>query len=137
MISIEGKALREFKFIDLFAGIGGFHYALNSFGAKCVFASEWDSFAAETYSQNFNIIPQGDITKINEEEILSSNDDYNIDLEDESQIENYLEYVIAEYIGMNWKPCLLTEEICEIIQKFSDLKKHPRDAAIALVNMGF
>jgi len=69
MISIEGKALREFKFIDLFAGIGGFHYALHSFGAKCVFASEWDSFAAETYSQNFNTIPQGDITKINEEEI--------------------------------------------------------------------
>ena len=69
MISIECKELREFKFIDLFAGIGGFHYALNSFGAKCVFASEWDKFAAETYSQNFNTLPQGDITKINEEQI--------------------------------------------------------------------
>jgi DNA (cytosine-5)-methyltransferase 1 len=69
MISIDCAELSDFKFIDLFAGIGGFHYALNSLGARCVFASEWDNFASETYSQNFNIIPQGDITKINEEQI--------------------------------------------------------------------
>jgi len=56
-------------FIDLFAGIGGFHYALSSFGAKCVFASEWDKFASETYKVNFRVEPSGDITKIKEHDI--------------------------------------------------------------------
>ena len=37
------------RFIDLFAGIGGFHQALNHFGAKCVFACEWDKHASQTY----------------------------------------------------------------------------------------
>ncbi|MEI7597327.1 MAG: DNA (cytosine-5-)-methyltransferase [Bacteroidota bacterium] len=69
MINIENKSLNNLKFIDLFAGIGGFHYALSSFGAQCVFASEWDVHAAETYYQNFNVKPQGDITKIGVEEI--------------------------------------------------------------------
>jgi len=71
MINIENKVLSNIKFIDLFAGIGGFHYALSSFGAECVFASEWDIHAADTYFQNFNIKPQGDITKINEKDIPS------------------------------------------------------------------
>ena len=43
-------------FIDLFAGIGGFHYAFNSIGAKCVFASEWDKYARITYEENFKEI---------------------------------------------------------------------------------
>ncbi len=43
-----------FKFIDLFAGIGGFHLALESVNAKCVFASEKDTYARETYAHNFN-----------------------------------------------------------------------------------
>lgn len=63
------KSLNKYKFIDLFAGIGGFHYALSSFGAKCVFASEWDKHASETYKNNFGIEPKGDITLINETEI--------------------------------------------------------------------
>ena len=63
------NSLKKYKFIDLFAGIGGFHYALNSFGANCVFASEWDKFAAETYNLNFKIKPFGDITTINETDI--------------------------------------------------------------------
>ena len=54
------------KFIDLFAGIGGFRIALEELGAKCVFSSEWDKFAQTTYKENFGEIPNGDITKINE-----------------------------------------------------------------------
>lgn len=71
MIEIEDKKLSNNKFIDLFAGIGGFHYALSSIGAQCVFASEWDIHAAETYNKNFNFKPQGDITKIEVEDIPS------------------------------------------------------------------
>jgi DNA (cytosine-5)-methyltransferase 1 len=69
MIVINDKIFEGYTFIDLFAGIGGFHLALSSFGAKCVFASEWDKYAAETYQQNFNLKPYGDITKITENEI--------------------------------------------------------------------
>ncbi|MDD2636412.1 MAG: DNA (cytosine-5-)-methyltransferase [Bacteroidales bacterium] len=69
MIKIKNKNLIGYKFIDLFSGIGGFHYALSSFGAECVFASEWDINAAATYYQNFNLKPQGDITKIREIDI--------------------------------------------------------------------
>lgn len=52
------------KFIDLFAGIGGFRLAFESVGAECVFASEWDHFAQQTYEANFGHLPNGDITKI-------------------------------------------------------------------------
>jgi DNA (cytosine-5)-methyltransferase 1 len=65
------NALAPFKFIDLFAGIGGFHLALSSFGAKCVFTSEWDTYAREVYEKNFGIKPSGDITKISERKIPS------------------------------------------------------------------
>jgi DNA (cytosine-5)-methyltransferase 1 len=44
---------KDFKFIDLFAGIGGFHIAMHENGGKCVFASEIDKFARQTYEHNF------------------------------------------------------------------------------------
>jgi DNA (cytosine-5)-methyltransferase 1 len=62
-----------YKFIDLFAGIGGFHLAFNRVGAKCVFVSEWDKYARLTYEENFKRTePElfeggffaGDITKV-------------------------------------------------------------------------
>jgi DNA (cytosine-5)-methyltransferase 1 len=52
-----------FKFIDLFAGIGGFRIALQNLGGKCVFTSEWDKEAQKTYRANFGEVPFGDITK--------------------------------------------------------------------------
>lgn len=53
----------SFKFIDLFAGIGGFRLALQNLGGKCVFTSEWDEQAKRTYKANFGEVPFGDITK--------------------------------------------------------------------------
>ncbi|AQU06572.1 DNA (cytosine-5-)-methyltransferase [Dehalococcoides mccartyi] len=54
----------EFKFIDLFAGIGGFRMAFQKLGGKCVFSSEWDKYAQQTYEANFGEKPFGDILKI-------------------------------------------------------------------------
>jgi DNA (cytosine-5)-methyltransferase 1 len=53
----------KFKFIDLFAGIGGFRIALQGLGGKCIFTSEWDEQAKKTYEANFGEVPFGDITK--------------------------------------------------------------------------
>ncbi len=60
---------KQIRCIDLFAGIGGFHQAMSYFNAKCVFASEWDKEATKTYFENYGILPDGDITKIKEENI--------------------------------------------------------------------
>ncbi|WKZ25890.1 MAG: DNA cytosine methyltransferase [bacterium] len=59
----------KFKFIDLFAGIGGIRLGFESVDGECVFSSEWDSHAQKTYSANFGEVPYGDITKIKAEEI--------------------------------------------------------------------
>jgi DNA (cytosine-5)-methyltransferase 1 len=53
----------KFKFIDLFAGVGGFRIAMQNLGGKCVFTSEWDKEAQKTYRANFGEVPFGDITK--------------------------------------------------------------------------
>lgn len=56
---IDNTVLFNFKFIDLFAGIGGFHLAMHKLGGECVFASEIDSYARKTYIHNFQkISPQ-------------------------------------------------------------------------------
>lgn len=59
----------NFKFIDLFAGIGGIRLAFENVGGICVFSSEWDENACKTYEANFGERPHGDITKIDAEEI--------------------------------------------------------------------
>ncbi len=59
----------RFTFIDLFAGIGGFRMALQNCGGECVFSSEWDESAKQTYFANYGEVPFGDITKINVEDI--------------------------------------------------------------------
>ena len=53
-----------FTFIDLFAGIGGMRIPFERLGGECVFSSEWDSHAQQTYDHNFGEMPEGDITEI-------------------------------------------------------------------------
>lgn len=48
-----GNTSRQFRFIDLFAGIGGFRRAFDSIGGKCVFTSEWDKACRQTYQANY------------------------------------------------------------------------------------
>ncbi|MGE4267204.1 MAG: DNA cytosine methyltransferase [Deferribacterales bacterium] len=61
-----------FKFVDLFAGIGGFRLALNKHGGKCVFSSEWDKSAQMTYFANYGDVPFGDIRSFTGEHISDS-----------------------------------------------------------------
>lgn len=56
----------KFKFIDLFAGIGGFHQAMHNLGGQCVFASEIDNNAIKTYGNNYNINSDNDVTLVDE-----------------------------------------------------------------------
>ena len=59
----------SFKFIDLFAGIGGMRIAFEGVGGRCVYSSEWNKFSVQTYEANFGDIPEGDITKIDASKI--------------------------------------------------------------------
>ena len=68
------EAKPKFTFIDLFAGIGGFRLALQGLGGKCVFSSEWDRHAKETYNNNYGEVPFGDITKLSDLHLLGSFD---------------------------------------------------------------
>jgi DNA (cytosine-5)-methyltransferase 1 len=60
---------KDFRFIDLFAGIGGIRLAFEAQGGECVFSSEWDKFAQKTYEANYGELPHGDITQISENDI--------------------------------------------------------------------
>ncbi|MBC8043357.1 MAG: DNA (cytosine-5-)-methyltransferase [Rhizobacter sp.] len=67
--AIRTRDWNNFKFIDLFAGIGGIRLGFESVGGKSVFASEWDALAQETYEANFGERPFGDITQIAPEDV--------------------------------------------------------------------
>ena len=60
----------SFTFIDLFAGIGGFRLAMQSCGGQCVFSSEWDNAAKQTYFENYGEVPFGDITKLETKDFI-------------------------------------------------------------------
>jgi len=59
----------EFTFIDLFAGIGGMRLAYESVGGHCVYSNEWNKYSQQTYFANFGEQPDGDITKVDENNI--------------------------------------------------------------------
>lgn len=62
MVYVNGK---EFRFVDLFAGIGGMRIAFERAGGECVFSSEWDESCQTVYEANFGESPFGDITRLN------------------------------------------------------------------------
>ncbi len=65
----------DFTFIDLFAGMGGFRLAMQAHGGKCVFSSEWNKYAQQTYFANFGEMPFGDITKATTKQYIPTNFD--------------------------------------------------------------
>lgn len=64
-----------FTFIDLFAGIGGFHTAMHGVGGKCVFASEWDKYARVSYEENYKSVTPGLFRKNKSGDYLYFNED--------------------------------------------------------------
>jgi DNA (cytosine-5)-methyltransferase 1 len=72
----QDKGVARFRFIDLFAGIGGLRVGFESIGGKCVFTSEWDKYASETYRRNFPADPEhvfaGDIREYTKDDAALS-----------------------------------------------------------------
>jgi DNA (cytosine-5)-methyltransferase 1 len=68
---IKNRKHPDFKFIDLFAGIGGMRLPFQELGGECAFTSEWDKFSQKTYLANFGEVPSGDITNIKATDIPS------------------------------------------------------------------
>lgn len=69
MINISTKTLSNLTFIDLFAGLGGFRLALESYGAHCVYSNEFEKHVKKVYENNFGDLPDDDITKVDESTI--------------------------------------------------------------------
>lgn len=64
LLSLQSEKTTQFRFVDLFAGLGGFHVALRRLGGKCVFAAEWQEHLRELYETNHGLMPAGDITEV-------------------------------------------------------------------------
>ena len=74
-VPFKTPANYNFKFIDLFAGVGGFRIAMQNVGGKCVFTSEWNTDAQKTYRANYGEVPFGDITRDETKQFIPDNFD--------------------------------------------------------------
>lgn len=68
-VLFKGPKKGRFEFIDLFSGIGGFRLSLQANGGSCVFSSEWDKAAKQTYFKNYGTVPFGDINQFTDDSI--------------------------------------------------------------------
>ena len=68
---LEHNESKTFKFIDLFCGIGSFHYSFKKLGWECVMSCDIDNAVKETYNANYNLLPLDDITEIDPKNILN------------------------------------------------------------------
>jgi DNA (cytosine-5)-methyltransferase 1 len=68
-MSLSAMVMKSFQFVDLFAGLGGFHLALARMGGECVFAVEWKEHLRELYEINHDIKPAGDITLVDPRDV--------------------------------------------------------------------
>jgi DNA (cytosine-5)-methyltransferase 1 len=66
---VDAMKMSPFRFVDLFAGLGGFHLALKRMGGECVFAAEWKEPLRALYEQNFGMRPAGDITLVSPNDV--------------------------------------------------------------------
>ena len=76
--NVQTNTFKPLRFIDLFCGIGSFHYSFKKFGWKCVMSCDIDKTVRETYKENYNQEPLGDITQIDPK---TANDKYNKNIE--------------------------------------------------------
>ena len=67
----ENKISKKIKFIDLFCGMGSFHYSFKKLNWECVMSCDIDKAVRETYKENYNLLPLGDISEIVPEDIPS------------------------------------------------------------------
>lgn len=67
--SLDDVGPARFTFIDLFAGLGGFHVALSNLGGKAVYAAEWEPHLQDLYELNFGLRPAGDISAVSAEDV--------------------------------------------------------------------
>ena len=70
-MSTDSDILSDFKFIDLFCGVGGLSLPFYKSGAKCVFACDVDKYARKTYFRNYNLMPFGDIRAVDTSKLPS------------------------------------------------------------------
>lgn len=66
---LRATVMQKFRFVDLFAGLGGFHVALARLGGQCVFAAEWKEHLRELYETNHGLKPEGDITRVHPRDV--------------------------------------------------------------------